>query len=198
MKKGENTNQKLIIAYKINNEITQEYLNNVFSETVGLSTPFNLRNRNDYNVLNTRTELFRNSYIPSCIILWNNLPEHIRNSDTLTSFKSQLTNHCFKPSKITCFYTTGSRLLSVLHSRLRNNCSNLNDDLFSNHLRPNAICENCGHEREDAEHYFMQCPSYTNERLLLFRATRHLHPLSVDTLLRGGKESSRRRKHIYF
>ena len=31
----------------------------------------------------------------------------------------------------------------------------------------------------------MQCPSYTNERLLLFRATRHLHPLSVSTLLQG-------------
>ena len=115
--------------------------------------------------------------------MWNNLPEHIRNSDTLTSFKSQLTNHCFKPSKIPCFYATGSRFLSVLHSRLRNNCSNLNYDLFLNKLRPSARCENCDHEREDAEHYFMQCPSYTNERLLLFRATRHLHPLSINTLL---------------
>jgi hypothetical protein len=177
--------QKLLIAFKIKNGITPNFLNNLFPETVGHSTPYNLRNRNDYNIVNTRTELLRNSFIPSCIALWNNIPEHIRDSDTLTSFKSQLTNHCFKPPKIPCFYSTGSRVLSVMHSRLRNNCSNLNSDLFLNRLRPNSTCENCGHEREDAEHYFMQCPFYTNERLRLFRDTSHLHPLSVNTLLQG-------------
>ena len=29
----------------------------------------------------------------------------------------------------------------------------------------------------------MQCPSYLNYGLPLFRATRHLHPLNVNTLL---------------
>ena len=33
--------------------------------------------------------------------------------------------------------------------------------------------------------YFMQCPSYLNDRLPLFRDTRHLHPLNVNTLLYG-------------
>ena len=101
---------------------------------------------------------------------------------TLTLFKSQLTNHCFKPPDISKFYSVGSRFLSVMHARLRNGWSNLSNDLFLNNLRPNSICDLCGHEREDAEHYFMQCPSFTNERLHLFRATRHLHPLSVITL----------------
>lgn len=130
--------QKLLIAFKIKNGITPNFLNNLFPETVGLSTPYNLRNRNDYNIFNTRTELFRNSFIPSCIAFWNNIPEHIRDSDTLTSFKSQLTNHCVKPPKILCFYSTGSRVLSVMHSCLRNNCSNLNIDLILNRLRPNS------------------------------------------------------------
>ena len=79
---------------------------------------------------------------------------------------------------------------------MRNNCSNLNYDLFLNKLRLNAACEKCGHEREDAEHYFMQCPSYTNERLLLFRATRHIHPLSVNTLLQG-KDSRPDEENIF-
>ena len=177
--------QKLVIAYKIKNGITPEYLNNLFPETVGSNTPYNLRNNSDYNIVYTRTELFKNSYIPSCITLWNTLPEHIRNCDTLASFKRQLTSHCFKPSIIPCFYSVGSRFLSVMHTRLRNGCSNLNNDLFLNKLKPNASCDQCGHVREDAEHYFMQCPSFTNERLRLFRATRNLHPLSVNALLKG-------------
>ena len=31
----------------------------------------------------------------------------------------------------------------------------------------------------------MQCPTFLNERLPLFHATRHFHPLSVNTLLYG-------------
>ena len=177
--------QKLIMAYKIKNNITPDYLNNIFPEIVGLTMPYNLRNQDDFTVLNTRTELFRNSFVPSCITLWNNLPEHIRNSETILSFKTQLIKHCFTSPRTPYYYTIGSRVFSVLHSRLRNSCSNLNYDLCLNNLRPNSNCENCGHEREDAEHYFMQCPFYINERLLLFRATRHLHPLSVQTLLEG-------------
>ena len=135
--------------------------------------------------MNARTQLFRNSFIPSCISSWNNIPEHIRDSETLTTYKRQLTNHLFKPIIIPCFYFSGPRSLSVIHACLRNGCSNLNYDLFSNHLKLYSTCEKCGHEKEDAEHYFMQCPSYLNDRLLLFRATRHLHPLNVNTLLNG-------------
>ena len=43
----------------------------------------------------------------------------------------------------------------------------------------------CGHEREDVEHYIMQCPFYRNERILLFRASRLFHPLSVNAVLFG-------------
>ena len=31
----------------------------------------------------------------------------------------------------------GQNHISILHARLRNNCSNLNNDLFRNHLRDN-------------------------------------------------------------
>ena len=47
--------------------------------------------------MNARTQLFRNSFIPSCISSWNNIPEHIRDSDTLAIFKRQLSNHLCKP-----------------------------------------------------------------------------------------------------
>ena len=113
------------------------------------------------------------------------IPEHIRDFKSLTTFKRQLTNHLFKPITIPCFYFTGPLSLSVIHARLRNGCSNLNHDLFTNKLKLFSKCDKCGHEKEDAEHYFMQCPDYLNDRISLFRATRNLHPLNVKTLLYG-------------
>ena len=73
--------QKLIIAYKVKHGLTPEFLNNIFPDTVGIITPYNLRNNNNYSVMNARTQLFRNSFISSCISSWNNIPEHIRDSD---------------------------------------------------------------------------------------------------------------------
>jgi hypothetical protein len=126
--------QKLVIAYKVKQSLTPDFLNNLFPDTVGLRTPYNLRNNNNYSVLNARTQLFRNSFIPSCISAWNNIPEHIRHSGTVALFKRQLINHFFRPIVIPCFYLTGPRFLSVMHARLRNGCSNLNHDLFVNKL----------------------------------------------------------------
>jgi hypothetical protein len=145
--------QRLIIAYKVKRGLTPEFLNNIFPDTVGIVTPYNLRNNNNYSVINARTQLFRNSFIPSCISSWNNIPEFIRDSETLTLFKRQLINHLFKPIIIPCFYLTGPRSLSVIHARLRNGCSHLNNDLFINRLQLYSTCERCGHEKEDAEHF---------------------------------------------
>ena len=46
------------------------------------------------------------------------------------------------------------RLLSVLHARIRNNCSDLNNDLVQNHLRNDPYCS-CGNDIENAHHYFL-------------------------------------------
>ena len=46
--------------------------------------------------------------------------------------------------------------LSVVHARIRNNCSNLNNDLFIDHLCDNPLCNWCI-EIEDGEHYFFNC-----------------------------------------
>ena len=59
-------------------------------------------------------------------------------------------------SKVPSYYASGIRRLSVLHARIRNNCSNLNLDLFNNFLRPDPTCS-CQVEPENAEHYFLRC-----------------------------------------
>ncbi len=84
------------------------------------------------------------------------------------------------------YFLTGERSQSVLHARIRNRCSNLNDDLFRNHLSEHPTCA-CGYDREDADHFFFNCDKFTPQRIVLFRATRQFHPLSANTLLFGNE-----------
>ena len=81
-------------------------------------------------------------------------------------------------------YLKGPRKLSVLHTRLRNNCSNLNFDLYSNHLSASPDCR-CGAIPEDAEHYFFRCINFTEMRIKMFQELRRFHPLSLNLLLFG-------------
>ena len=180
---------KLILTYKIKSGITPGYLNELFPSTIDTATPYPLRNSDDFVVLNRRTELFAKSFVPSAITLWNSLPANIKSLETLNQFKNALNTSLFKRHKVPTYFNYGERYFSVLHSRLRNKCSNLNFDLFTNHLKDNGSCE-CGSEREDAEHYFFQCNFYINERLKLFRSTHPFHPLSTNKLLFGCSELS--------
>ena len=125
--------------------------------------------------------------MPSSIALWNSLPQNLKEIGSLSEFKSAITNMLFNSREIPAHFFVGSRKYSIFHSRLRNNCSNLQHDLFVNHLSNHCRCQ-CGHEREDAEHYLFQCNLFTNARLTLFRATRHLHPQSPNKLLFGSTE----------
>ena len=50
-------------------------------------------------------------------------------------------------------FSITDRKLSVIHARLRNNCSNLKHDLYTNFVEPDFSCR-CGYSCEDANHYF--------------------------------------------
>ena len=75
----------------------------------------------------------------------------------------------------------------MLHSRLRNNCSHLNEDLYINHLRLDPMCDFYTGV-ENAEHYFFKCHRYSDFRISLFRATREFHPLNTNKLLFGSAD----------
>ena len=60
------------------------------------------------------------------------------------------------------FYSK-NRIYSIFHSRLRMRCSPLNDDLFSQiHVIESPQCL-CGHVRETARHFLLECQLFTNE-----------------------------------
>ena len=82
---------------------------------------------------------------------------------------------------------SSNRQLSVLHTRIRNNCRDLQLDLFNNHVSDTAFCS-CGHYIESAEHFFFRCSHYTLLRHKLLNSLRPFHPLNVNLLLFGCTE----------
>ena len=87
----------------------------------------------------------------------------------------------------------GDRFLTVMHCRIRNNCSNLHADLFINHLRTNPTCQ-CSNDNEDASHFFFDCEMYITCCKCAWGKFRQLLPLltnrQVPLLTRGKVYSS--------
>ena len=134
--------------------------------------------------MNRRTEIFVKSFILSGSLLWNNSPLSIRTETSVNSLKLKLKQHVYIAPQIPKPYIQGKRTESIFHCRLRNKCSNLNNDLYQNHLKNSPLCD-CGSIFEDVEQYFFRCERYNNERVALFRATRKFHPLGVPLILYG-------------
>lgn len=175
--------QKLISVYKTENDLLPHYLETIFPRIVSETTEYQLRNNNNYTTIARRTQIYSNSFIPSSTELWNELNTDVRNSATLNIFKSKL-KEFFKAPAIPKHFLCGDRLFAILHARLRNRCSNLNNDLFRNHISEYPYCD-CGYPVENAEHFFFQCFKFNDERIILFHETRSYHPLNVELLLSG-------------
>ena len=188
--------QKLIFMYKSINGLVPTYVSDLIPPSVGEISTYTLRNQQNITVPLCRTEISRKSCIPSSISAWNSLDIELRNSPSLASFKYQL-KKLQNNSSVPTYYRTGSRYLSVLHARIRYNCSNLLSDLYINHLSPSPTCS-CSEEVEDADHYFFNCPNYSNERDALLRATRDFYPLNIYTLLFGDENLTAEENTIIF
>ena len=174
---------KLTFMYRSANMLVPSYITDLIPPVVRETTNYPLRNQNNIATPYCRTELLRKSCIPSLIAMWNSLDDNLRNSPSLNSFKYNLKKH--SPSvQVSIYFTYGGRYLSVMHARIRNNCSNLSHDLFNNHLIQNPLCS-CNLEIENAEHFFFRCPKYSNERMILFQETHGFHPLNLNKVLTG-------------
>jgi hypothetical protein len=86
------------------------------------------------------------------------------------------------------YYNEGPRKLSILHTRLRHQCSSLNADLSKIHIINNFKC-NCSATFEDAIHYFLECPLYLNERRTLLSNCDDIN-INIETLLFGNDKYS--------
>lgn len=181
--------QKLSIMYKANNNQLPSYVSNLIPNTVNMISQYNLRNQIDLNVPNTRLEIFKRSFIPSSVHLWNATDPMTRNANTLRQFKSSCAQHFYTEYNVPPYYLEGDRFLSVMHARIRNKCSNLNCDLCNNHIRDTPYCD-CSEVVEDADHYLFQCIKYNAQRIILRQSLRQFYPLNTAMLLQGLPEKS--------
>jgi hypothetical protein len=169
---------KLIQFYKMYHQMTPTYLSQLIPSHRTLDNRPRTRHTADIPPPATRTNLYRDSFLPSTIKAWNELPPTLRQSPSLDTFKRQLNTH---NPKIPQYYHIGARQYQILHARLRMGCSNLNYDLHKNFVSDTDKCK-CG-EIETAAHYFLTCPNYSHIRNTLI----HTIPyhLNTDTLLYG-------------
>ena len=109
---------KLHFMNKVSNNLVPHYIEELIPPLAGNRTQYELRDSQNFDNLYARTSLFKKSCIPSSICLWNNLEQEIRNSTSISSFKSKVSK-ITKPTKIPNIYCIGNRNISVLHARLR-------------------------------------------------------------------------------
>ena len=123
--------------------------------------------------------------MPSVIRDFNSLPPQTQNASTLASFKRLLNNDL--PS-VPAYFLSGDRKLQIFHTRLRTHCSSLSADLFEKNIIESPFCE-CG-ARENAYHYFLECPKYTNLRPELITAISQFCNPSLNVILTGNTSLS--------
>ena len=184
---------KLILFYKIVYGLAPQYLQDLLKPCFPPQTNYSLRNHDglSFVIPQARTESYLNSFLPSTINMWNDLPLHIRSLPTLSSFTNAI-KHLFyrKPMKL---FNHGNRCVNIIHCQLRNSASNLNADLHKDFIRDNCICDNCGFHTENAYHFFFECPQYSEERITLFNSISNMgmqKPISLDMILYGDSDIS--------
>jgi hypothetical protein len=175
--------QKLIMLYKILKSDREGQMNRSNVTRVTNRNPYNVRSREKRTVPAIRTAQYQSSFLPETINMWNSLPEETRHIQSLEEFKETIkakneTNHLY--------YTTYTRRAQVLHSRLRLNNADLNDNLANINLAPSSACI-CGAERETTNHYLTECPNYQPQRNELFDNMEEMQ-LTSEIMLNGSPD----------
>jgi len=166
--------------YKITKNLSPAYLISLVPATVQSNSSYPLRNGANIRNVTARTTSYSNSFVPSAITEWNNLPLETRNADSLHSFKMLLSSDTVKSNSL---YYYGERRQQMLHTRLRTRCSSLNQDLYMCNIVQSPLCS-CG-SIETVYHYFLECDRFRQQREVLINTIAPLAPTSLNTLLYG-------------
>ena len=182
--------RKLCLFYKINQDIASTFLKELLPPSVGHKNRYNLRNSDNYCLPFTRLRHSTLSFVPSTIKLWNSLSTDIRESPSISAFRSKLTsNQNIAPH----YFSYGIRKLNVIHTRLRYTTSTLNYDLYRINIKTDPVCQ-CGFPCENAVHYFLDCPLYIQQRKTLFAGLKNVLdnriPLDINLILYGNTDLS--------
>ena len=95
------------------NGLTPLYLTDLIPPRVGDTSAYSLRSSKNYLSVHAYTHTYADSFLPSTVKAWNNLPTSIKSVNTLTAFKKQLTN---ATSTISEYYYRCVRLDQILQN----------------------------------------------------------------------------------
>ena len=167
------------------NNLCPEYLASLVPTNVGSTVGYSLRNANDIRTVNANTQLYFNSFLPSVIREWNELPRHVQDSLTLFTFKNHMNSNISSPPS---YYYTRNRSSQIYLTRIRTNCSALNQHLFSKNIIPSPLCD-CG-GKENARHFLLECALYQDIRRDMLAVISPICTPNLNTLIYGNPEAT--------
>ena len=107
---------RLITFYKMVNNNVPEYLHTLVPPSVHQVSQRNLRSQRNIHIPRSRTNLYKDSFIPKTSKDWNSLPESARIVQSLGEFRRFLDkDKIIVPN----YYYFGQRKSQVIHTRLR-------------------------------------------------------------------------------
>ena len=162
------------------NGLCPDYLSSLVPPTVGNNTAHSLRNASDYKYIRSNTQSYYNSFLPSVVRDWNELPYTSRNAPSISSFKHSLNSTLIG---VPLFYLDGKRIGKIYHSRLRMDCSSLNNHLFSKNIIDSPLCI-CGRP-ETTKHYLFECNKFYNLRQEMMQSISQLCEPTLNALIYG-------------
>ena len=118
------------------NSLAPLYLSSLIPPTVNCLSRYNLRNFRQLTNNRLSNKLIFQSFLPSTARALNNLPPEAKQTDTLNSFKHLLNRD---KSYVPKYYYCGKRQLQILHTRLRTNCSSLNNDVYLKNITDSPL-----------------------------------------------------------
>ena len=121
--------------------------------------------------------------MPSVINDWNCLSDEMKNAGTLSAFKYRLNIDKPSPNKL---YFFGDRKTQIIHARLRNKCSSLNEHLYLKNIVQSPFCI-CG-SVESTYHYFFECPFYRELRTSLNKDISSVTRVTLHVILYGDED----------
>ena len=121
---------KLLLYFKIVNNLCPSYLTNLLPLQVSERTNYSLRTASNYSLFASRSEHIKRSFFPSTTTLWNDISLDICCLQSIDPFKKALFSFFNVPSYNVIYDFAIDRFNAIIHTRLRLDACALNYYLF--------------------------------------------------------------------
>jgi len=155
--------------FKIMKEEAPNYLINLIPKCNQTITTRNSHTQ----IIPCRTDCFKFSFFPSTLKEWFKLDDNIRNSESISLFKSRLLSF-IRPVQRSIFNIFDPKGLKLL-TRLRLDFSHLNGHRFQHNFENcvNPLCS-CSLETEDTLHFLLHCHHFSRHRIDLMNSVKSI------------------------